>query len=393
MHDDEIELGDLGLIAPEVPLPPPRRPTLDTSTEAVQKRKANGTRWQGYEGRHDADPPKANGKAPGSTDPMAALGQWIVTDEQVQQMKDTRLIWRDIIAASHLSVWSAPGNGGKTTLARFAAGELAQAGHKVLFFQEDASAGDLPALFRHAKQHGYQLLNSTLSGSAPEDQVKVLRELARGGADLSEFVLFFDTLKKYADLMHKGSSREFFNVMRALTQRGAAVELLGHTNKHKGPDGKLVFEGVGDVRNDVDELFYIEATDKDAAGIVTLTIKPDKWRCQVREATFLLDTKTMIVTASDEVVDVGGILDRQRQMERDTATIVAVREALRHGGMNIVRLTEQASKDTGIGFKATRAVIDRYAREDAADPDALWIKTYMRTNNVIHISRPPRSAP
>ena len=202
-------------------------------------------------------------------DPIAALSQFFVTDEQVRAMKQTRLIWRDLIAMSHLAVWSAPGNGGKTSLATFAAGELADE-FSVLYFQEDASAGDLPALHQHAASHGYQLLNSTLADASPEDQIKVLQQLIQGGADLGGFVLFFDTLKKYTDLMSKGGTRAFFKLMRGLTQRGATVVLLGHTNKHKGTDGKLIFEGVGDVRNDVDELLYIESTEKDASGGVML---------------------------------------------------------------------------------------------------------------------------
>lgn len=325
--------------------------------------------------------------------PMAALGQWFVTDEQVKTMKETRIIWRGLIASAHLIVWSAPANGGKTSLARLAAGEMATDGFTVLFFQEDASAGDLPALHAHAKNHGYQLLSSTLSGSSPDAQVKVLRDLAHGGAELEGFVLFFDTLKKYVDLMQKGGAREFFRMMRALTQRGATIVLLGHTNKHKGVDGKLIFEGVGDVRNDVDELFYLSATERDPAGIVTLTITPDKVRCDVRKATFLLDTNTMIVSTSDQVVDVDAILSQQRQMEHDTPVIASVRHALRKGGMHIVKLTEHVSKEVGQGFKAVRAVIDRYGSENVEDVEAQWIKTYMRMNNAVHVSLSPKRAP
>lgn len=37
---DDMQLGDLGLIAPDAPLPPPLRPTIDLSAEGVDKRKA-----------------------------------------------------------------------------------------------------------------------------------------------------------------------------------------------------------------------------------------------------------------------------------------------------------------------------------------------------------------
>lgn len=342
-------------------------------------------------GRYEAGTPSDTGDAEPSDDPLAALGRFFVTDEQVQAMQRTRMIWRDIIAMSHIGVWSAPGNGGKTSLATFAAGELADE-FEVLFFQEDASAGDLPALHQHATRHGYRLLNSTLAGASPEEQIKVLRGLTQGCADLAGYVMFFDTLKKYTDLMSKGGTRAFFQLMRALTQRGATVVLLGHTNKHKGVDGKLIFEGVGDVRNDVDELLYIDATEKDPDGVVTLTIRPDKTRCKVREATFTLDTKTMRVRALDQVVNVAAIVDRQRRQEADAPLIEQIRQALSKGGSNYTDLLDRVAKASDKSRRVVRDVLDRYCSEDLDNPDALWIETRMRLNNTRHIALKPRVA-
>lgn len=92
--------------------------------------------------------------------PMAVFERYIVTDEQVAELQETRLIWRRLIAHGHVAVWSAPANGGKTTLARMAAAELAADGWSVWYFQEDAGSGDLPALQRHAKEHGYRMLTA-----------------------------------------------------------------------------------------------------------------------------------------------------------------------------------------------------------------------------------------
>lgn len=303
-----------------------------------------------------------------------AFAKWVVTDEQVKNMQETRMIWRSVVAMSHLSVWSAPGNGGKTSLAKHAAGEMAAAGFDVCFFQEDASAGDLPSLHEHAKTHGYRMLNSTLAASTPEAQIAVLRSLAEDGADLSNCVMFFDTLKKYADLMNKGSARFFFRLMRSLTQRGATVVLLGHTNKYKTKEDKLVFEGVGDVRNDVDELFYIDATDKDPLGVVTLTIRPDKVRCFAKEATFTLNTKTMEVRHSDSVVDVVSIIDANRRTQEDAPVIACIKGALNSGPMNSTDLFKLVSKEGGKSFDHVRDVAKRYSSTNSKDSHALWLE-------------------
>ncbi|MDH3461420.1 MAG: hypothetical protein OEM00_10720 [Burkholderiaceae bacterium] len=317
-----------------------------------------------------------------------ALRVFEVQPEQVDKMQQTRLIWRRIIALSHLAVWCSPAGGGKTTIAKLAAAEMAASGYNVFFFQEDASAGDLPGLFEHAKKHGYALLNTTLNGATPESQIKVLRELVRSGADLSANVFILDTLKKFADLMSKGGTREFFRLMRGLTQRGGTVLLLAHTNKHKGIDGRWMFEGVGDVRNDVDELIYIEAADKDAMGIVTMTLRPDKWRCLVQPLTFTLDTTTMVLAPSEAVVDVASIEARRKRQEADAVVIEAVRSALAGGGMSFVSLAQEVSSSTGLGLKAAGNVISRWASSQP-DEQALWVETRMRHRNVRHISLPP----
>jgi hypothetical protein len=326
-------------------------------------------------------------------DPLAAFSRFIVTDEQVQNMKATELIWRNIIALAHLSVWCAKANGGKTTIAKFAAAEMAAAGRQVLFFQEDASAGDLPELHQHASRHGYTLLNSTLAGSAPDDQIKVLRTLVRDGADLSNFVMFFDTLKKYADLMSKGGSRTFFQLMRSVTQRGGTVILLGHVNKHKSSEGKPVFEGVGDVRNDVDELIYIDATDKDVAGIVTINMKPDKVRCAVQEVSFTLNTTTMELRPLDEVVDVGAILDAQRRREADGPIIRQIGKELTSGGLSHTELVDLVAKKYDRPRQAVREVVNRYCSDNLSQPDALWHESRVQPGNARRITLNQNAAP
>lgn len=321
--------------------------------------------------------------------PIDAFRRFMVTDEQVEQMEATRKIWRDLIAQNHLQAWIGPAGSGKTAVATFAAGELAPRNFQVLYLQEDASAGDLPAMHEHAKRHGYTLLNSTLGGASPEEQLDVLEGLVQEGADLNGYVFIFDTLKKFALLMSKEGARAFFRLMRALTLRGATVILLGHTNKHVGADGKPVFEGVGDVRNDVDELFYLHATEKDERGVRTITLTPDKTRCDVKAATFTLDTTSMTVRALDRVIDVQELERAKRQRQEDAEVIQAIDEALSSSGMNRTELIELASASSGHGARAVRKVLDRYLSEDKEDAAALWLLTRLRHNNTQYVSRKP----
>lgn len=328
-------------------------------------------------------------KAAVSGDPLAALARFVLTDEQVEKMQQTRIISRGVIAHQHLLALLGPAGSGKTAVATSVfAQDLAQR-YSVMYFQEDASAGDLPRLQEHARAYGYQLLNSTLAGSNTDEQVAALRNLAASDVDLSSVVMIFDTLKKFTDLMSKGGTRAFFTLMRSLTQRGATVLLLGHTNKHRGPDGKLVFEGVGDVRNDVDELFYIEAGDKDADGTVILTIKPDKARCVVREVSFKLDTTTMQAEQLPQPVDVAAIAANRRQREQDAELIDAIRAALAGGGLLHTELIKRVCADTSRSRNVVAQVVNRYLGDEPTDADALWIVTRLRVNNARHVSLKP----
>lgn len=381
-------VADLGLDDPPADLVPIRKRVTDFSDEAVERRKAE-------KGQRDAMPKSTGAAAAPAEAPidLETLTLWAVTEEQVEMMEATRLIWHDITASGHLAGWIGPAGAGKSAVARFMAGELAVRGFRVFYFQEDASAGDLPAMFEHAKEHGYSLLNSTLSRSTPNAQLEMLERMVVAEVDLSEAVLIFDTLKKYVDLMSKGGARAFFSLLCALTQRGATIVVLGHTNKHLGPDGKPVFEGVGDVRNDTDELIYLDATEKDAMGVKTITLRPDKTRCAIKPATFTLDTNTMTVRALDRVIDVQEMERNKRQREADADVIEAIDDALASAGMNRSELIERAGASCGHGQRTVRRVLDRYCSDNVDDTHALWLVTHMRFNNARHISRNPRRLP
>jgi len=325
------------------------------------------------------------------TDPLAALRQFLVTCEQVEAMQQTRLLCGGLIGQGHLAVICAPAGAGKTQMAKFVAMRLAPE-FKVLFFQEDASAGDLPALHEHAQAHGYSLMNSTLAGSSPDKQLEVLEGLVKDAVDLNNFVLIFDTLKKFCDLMSKGGSRGFFRLMRALTLRGATVILLGHVNKHKSADGKPLFEGVGDVRNDVDELIYLESTPRADDGTVTMTMRPDKARCAIKEATFVLDTHTMIVRQADRVVDVNGMLQAQRQRAAAETVVASICKTLAGGGLGFEALRRAVMADTGEGRNRVGQVIEAYCSDEPSDTHALWLQTRIAKNNTRYISLKPGGA-
>jgi hypothetical protein len=161
--------------------------------------------------------------------------------------------------------------------------EIAKQGYTVLYFDADSPPSDHPRMKKHADQHGFQHLIPDLNeGTSLGTLMADLQEMADGQADLSNYVLIFDTLKKIANLMSKESTRDFFILIRKLTKLGATVILPGHANKNRDNEGNLVFEGVGDVKSDCDDMIIFERNKKPDGSIDVTTICDNDHGAKVR---------------------------------------------------------------------------------------------------------------
>lgn len=73
-----------------------------------------------------------------------------------------------------------------------------------------------------------------------------------------EHVFVLDTLKKFTSLMDKEKAANFGKLSRRFVQAGGTIIALAHVNKHKGADGKSIYEGTGDIQSDYDACYNIE---------------------------------------------------------------------------------------------------------------------------------------
>lgn len=339
--------------------------------------------------RIDAALLKANGNDDGGVplDVDSMFADCRVTEDFVKDVEDAHFQWKHIIAAAHLCVWAAPGGNGKSTIARRAAADMVRDGLRVLYFMEDAGATDFKFLAQHAAQHGYTLINSTAGRKSPDEIFQLIRQLAESSTRLDNTVLVLDTLKKFLDVMGKQGAREFFRVLRAVAVLGGTVLALGHTNKHAGLDGKPVFEGVGDIRNDIDELFYLDAIDDGADRLVT--IRADKVRCLAEPCSFRL-VRGSLSAVDEPLTDVAALGAVAMREKADERVINAILEILRpRGGENFETLAADAAKLLGIGVKRVRAVIRDYSDENALPRSTRWLITRIPLNNTVRVSLPP----
>lgn len=212
--------------------------------------------------------------------------------EDVDAMDEAEIIFPEMIVKGHVQAIVSPANGGKTTILTYVCEKLARDGYNVYYINVDGSPGDLKRQYRHANTHGYKVLApDARKGGSIQSVHSKLHKLVEGNGVLSNTILIFDTLKKFVQVIEKAKAAAFFKLTRALSVKGATVILLGHTNKHAGEDGQQVFEGTADLRNDVDELIYLDCFKNETDGVLEVTTRPDKIRASLKPKTFVIDLK------------------------------------------------------------------------------------------------------
>lgn len=90
-----------------------------------------------------------------------------------------------------------------------------------------------------------------------------------------DVVIIVDTLKKFADTMDKKNMRRFGITVRDFVMKGGTFIGLGHTNKNRDGDNKLVYSGTSDLVEDVDCIYMmdIKYDNTDGNGIQTKHIQ------------------------------------------------------------------------------------------------------------------------
>ncbi|WP_419664255.1 hypothetical protein [Desulfosarcina variabilis] len=217
----------------------------------------------------------------------------------------------NLIIKNQIVVIIAKAGGGKTAIMfEFVAPWVIKChGVKCLYLDCDSPASDHKRMFERAEEIGdkFHWINPLTHGKGPDDIIGTLRQAVVEKQRFDDTILFFDTLKKFLNVMDKRSVKPFFELMRQLISLGATIVLLGHANKYRSPDGNLIFEGVGDIQSDTDALIFFEAVSTPDGIDVTTVVDPDrgaKVRGLYEPISFHIERGTRIVTQHEEAVEV-----------------------------------------------------------------------------------------
>lgn len=209
-------------------------------------------------------------------------------EEMEQRLEKERDVIPQMITTGTVTLVYAPSGAGKTV---WILGNLFQSidnglikGEDVIYFNEDDGARGVIQKAKLGDQRGMTMV--TLSNSNDPslkntgDALRLLN-LIRIEGEADGKIVICDTLKKFAPVLNKGDMREVLHVFREFAASGGTVILLGHCNKHRTMDGRLVYEGVGDLKADVDNMFGLDPLNDKYAPYQELLVINEKDRSQV----------------------------------------------------------------------------------------------------------------
>lgn len=263
---------------------------------------------------------------------LEALKAMEITSQEIESFAGAKVVVPDLILSGHLSLIIAPANAGKTALLTNLAGDIAKQGYDVFYINADLAMSDAAIPKRLALRDNWRLiLPDARDGDSVGAVTEILRDMTNSADDLSSVVIILDTVKKFADLQNKQAAKNVFMLLRALNARGVTVIGLGHTKKYRDESGKLVFDGVGDLKTDVDELIYIESYRRPDSNQTILTTYPDKKRAAIERASFSItwdEYRGPELERLDQIIDTRAIAVRDELIETERHVVDAIYEVL-----------------------------------------------------------------
>lgn len=231
-------------------------------------------------------PTKQNGSS------SLSLLRNIAVNDRIEELEMRLAKERDVIpgmiTTGTVTLVYAPSGAGKTV---WILGNLFQSirnnlikGSDVIYFNEDDGAKGVLQKAKMGHKHGMTMI--TLANSpnpalrTTTDALRLLNAIREEGEADGKIVIC-DTLKKFAPVLNKGDMREVLHVFREFAAAGGTVILLGHCNKHRSMDGRLIYEGVGDLKADVDNMFGLDPLNDKFAFHQELLVINEKDRSQI----------------------------------------------------------------------------------------------------------------
>ena len=205
-------------------------------------------------------------------------------EELEKMMVDSNPVLGNFILKGQMSFIYGPPNVGKTIIMMAL---LKDTTEDVIYLNADDGIVGGTEKVKLAQSSNYMMvLCGTDDNNDPRTIVKTIeQQLSKDNKFYKDKILIFDTVKKFVDPLDKKASAYFLQIMRKITLSGGSIILLGHTNKHRANNDKLIFEGVGDWMSDMDCVYSLDFELNEATYEKILTFENQKSRGVVPQST------------------------------------------------------------------------------------------------------------
>ena len=303
----------------------------------------------------DPTNPTTNGQQRKDSDIFKDL---ILNYDDVNQMANSDFLVPNMIVQGHITLFAAPANGGKSTLFIYLCEQLAAKRLDVLYINADSSPGDLKAHHSHATCHGYLIISPDSKVGQCIGSVLSLFDRIINSTATCNTVFILDTVKKFVDMLDKKQLKTFFATLRAMTIKGATICLLGHTNKYLDKDGNSIFEGMGDVRTDIDDLIYLDSSINPDTGYLEMTTRPDKVRATFYPRSFIIELPSRAVKESTSIISI--------HSDEEAKLLQFVLDAIQEGCTSQQDIVTAVKSRTTMGINAVRDALTKFTRSSDA---------------------------
>ena len=288
--------------------------------------------------------------------------EYVVSESEANEIADPTWIIPNLIISSHIVLIPAEPNAGKTTIFFELSGEMVKKGHEVFYVNSDISGGDAKPMIADAKAKGFTLMLPDLkTGLSMNTVINQLEEMSEADVRYDNKVFIFDTLKKIINMMVKEHAKNLFKILRKLAAKGMTIILLAHTNKYCDNEGNPIYEGVGDMRSDTDELIYL-IPQKHDDGTMTITTKPDKVRGAFKPISFKIDSSRQVAQLFKPVdTKQANIVSAKKKI--DEPIIDSIQKAIKSGCTTQKDIIKYCDSEDSFSERTVKKVLIEYANE------------------------------
>lgn len=289
---------------------------------------------------------------------------------KAQMLKDKYAL-KDLAIMGQWTVFYAGPNTGKTLLTQWLIREAVAdgvSGDNVYYVNcDDTYKGGIEKL-EIAEEFGFNMLLPNTNNFKPDTLVATMKGISAQG-EAHGVIIILDTLKKFINLMDKKVSSVFGNIAREFVGAGGTLICLAHVNKHKDVDGKSVYTGTADIRDDADCVYMVEQLTSEEVfcrWVHTVEFECIKSRGDVAQSAAFKFTKEKGAgyRALFESVERAGRTDVENAkqallQEPDAEAIEAIRTALANG-QTVKSEIEKFVHVSGMSRNKARDILDKY---------------------------------